>query len=82
MSDTPKVVQFKKEPNKGAIEVLEEALAMAKSGEIKQCAVAWVSDRESIGGRWSQGSENLTMWSALSHGEREFYSAVIVGEGE
>lgn len=80
MSDGLKVVPISNLINKNAVEVLEEALAMAKSGEISQCAMCWVMPDETISGRYSSGDRNITMWAALSHCEREFYKMTFFPE--
>lgn len=75
-----KVVENISRSNSDAIEVLEEALKMAKAGEILAVGVSWVTSDNSIGGQTSGSPNRVMMWGALELNAREFYKDVVVGE--
>lgn len=77
-----KVSEIKPKPNASCVEVLEDALEMAKRGEIRGCAVSWITERNGIAGDWSGGNNQLTLWAAMCHIEREFHSRVILENPE
>lgn len=68
-----KVVQIKSTVNGSAIEVLEETIERVKSGEITEVGIAFVTKEGSLGGRFSSGDKQITMWAALMHATKEFY---------
>lgn len=60
------------EPNKEAIEILEDALEKVKSGEYSSIHVAWVTKDTGIGGTFSSGT-NFLMWASIENAARSYY---------
>ena len=73
------VTEINKTSNRDVVEVLEEALAMAKSGEIIQVSVSWVNAGKGTGGQHSSGGDAYSAWVALEHHSRAYYDNVIRG---
>lgn len=71
------VAKLERSVNKDAVEVLEDALAMVKNGEISAIALSWLTPEGSMSGQCSHGHNNIMMWAALEHHAREFYNNVI-----
>lgn len=67
------IVEIKAHPNQDAIDVLEEALVRARSGDIVSVGISWVTKEKSICGDVSAGPNQILMFAALEHNARSFY---------
>jgi GTPase len=76
------VVPLSREPNKDAIQMLEAAIDMVKSGEITSVAVSWVTSDNCISGDVSSGTNKAMLWASIEHTARSFYNNVVCGEDE
>lgn len=65
-------------PNKDAIDLLIELMEKVEKGEIRDISVAYVTKSGSISGDWSRGGDPFSMYTAISHLGREFYSQLIL----
>lgn len=74
------IVKIRPSKNKDAIELMEEALEMVKSGEITSIALSWVTKDGGIGGDFSAGNDPILQWSSLRHCEMSFYKDIIIQE--
>ena len=70
-----------KQPNKDAIEMLEDMIERVKDGEITTVGLAYTTKSNSIGGDVSKGDNNFLMWASLEHLARTFYVDIVL-DGE
>ena len=75
-----KIVSIKATANQSAVEVLEDALEMAKSGHITAVAVSCITKDNSISGEYSNGPNQLMLWASLEHAAKSFYLNHIFNE--
>jgi hypothetical protein len=81
MSDKMKVIPLKKQPNKDAVEMLENVIERVRSGEVTAVGLAYTTKGGSIGGDVSEGDDNFLMWASIEHLARTFYKDIVLGGG-
>ena len=64
--------------NHDVIELLEETLSKAKSGEIVGLSVSWVTKDGSIGGDISESENGILMWASIEHNARSCYANIVL----
>ena len=69
---------IKHQTNTAAIQILEAALAEARTGNIIDVSISWVTSEMAIGGDFSGGGNNIMMWASIEHSARSFYSDIIL----
>lgn len=59
------------------IERLEQALEMAKAGDIKNCVISCVLNNGDVMDCWANGSDPFVVVGALESVKREFMDSII-----
>jgi len=77
INDMGKLTPIKHQTNTAAIQILEAALAEARTGNIIDVSISWVTSEMAIGGDFSGGGNNIMMWASIEHSARSFYSDII-----
>ena len=67
------LVKIQKRTNKDAIELLEEAIAEIKAGDITEVCIAFVTSDGGIGFESSEGKRAILLGAAISMAERNFH---------
>lgn len=70
------IVSLTQQPNKDAIELLEETIERIKSGEIESVAISWTT-KNGMDNASSAGPNQILLWASIYHHSICFYEDVI-----